>query len=65
MDFRIDREIGIVALHWLAAADLALDDALGISLQNSGSGFAFELLVQKKLELGFALEVGFVEIEIA
>ena len=65
LDFCIDREIGIVTLHGLAAADLSLDDAFGISLQDSGSGFAFELLVEEKLELGFPLEVGFVEIEVA
>ena len=65
MDFRIDGQISVVALHRLAAADLALDDAFGISLQDSGAGFAFEVLVEKKLELGFAFDVGLVEIEIA
>ena len=65
LDFRINRQIGVVALHGFAAADLPLDDALGISLQDAGAGLAFEMLVQEKLELGFALDVGFVEIEVA
>ena len=65
LDFRINRQIGVVALHGFAAADLPLDDAFGISLQDACAGLAFELLVQEKLELGFALNIGFVEIEVA
>ena len=65
MDFRINRQIGVVALDGFAAADLSLDDAFGISLQDACAGLAFELLVQEELELGFALNIGFVEIEVA
>jgi hypothetical protein len=63
LDFRINGEIGIITLHGLATADLALNDAFGIPLQDAGSGFAFELVVEKKLKLGFSFDVGFVKLK--
>ena len=63
LDFRIDGEIDIATLDWLAAADFAFDDALGVAAHDAGAGLALEVLVQIQLELGFAFDIGLVEIE--
>ena len=63
MDAGIDGQPDIAARHGVPVADLALDDALGVALQDACSGRAAEVIIQGQFELRFALGVGLVVVE--